>query len=256
MVPARSGTRAPVGAETVKMRALAVVALVVGVAGCNVGGFGSASVVGNPVSLVTVLPGTVYAYIDATNDDPSREDNEYVYKLRDRKELVLVLDGSRYDPRKDPRFRSSQDLLNQQVENGLNGILRIRIRNPESIPTGQEGVYEEGKSPDSESAPWGWVTRFVPAAVEVPEVKDHPSTVATYGDRHILKITFDETDFSPGKTVSGVLKYTFERTDSNPNDAVTGTLTLNFSAPVIRELIGECSAQGDCDRWGLDEQTP
>jgi len=238
------------------MRFGVVLALALGVAGCNLGGFGGAVVQSQPVELVTILPATVFAYIDATSDVPVTEDNQLKYKLRAKKLLQIVVDGARYDPRKDPRFRTGAERINIGSESALNGRIDIEIENPESVPAGQEGVYEEGKSAESDTAPWGRITQFTPAAVEVKDTTGHPGEIKTYGRRRILKVTFEETDFSVGKTITGTIKVTFERADGDPADAATGTLELAFSAPVINEIIGECSGSLNCDRWLLEAQTP
>lgn len=208
------------------------------VAGCGLGGIGSATVDGK-LGDWTIKVQTAYTLVDATENQTSIEDGRRVYKARDKKILYLVLDGGAWDPNKDQRFVTSDEKEQIAYERAINGGMLVGLLDADKLAAGQTYIYDSTEPPTGEGA------RIVESEIAFGYIETKPSdtlpVIPRYGSKTIIRVQFDQVPTKAGEAATGKLELIVSKTNDDPTDALEGTLSFQFSAPLVPEFIGECS---------------
>lgn len=207
----------------VRFNSIALVASI-GVSAC--GGNGSAEVTTEMAGVVLEFS-TAYAYLRTT------ERIGDMYQKVDPR-LKIVISGASYDPDRDVRFLSAGELLQIQLDQTRKGLLLMTLEKYNEQPTGQP--IEDPRDGDDVLE-----ARLSFGVTELQSESQFPAQPGDLGRDVIQRLTLTEKVAKAGDILNGTYEINFSKARDQAATVRTGRITVEFSAPVVEELIARCN---------------
>ncbi len=205
---------------------LSVVCSLILLSGCR---FGGASFTGDLGGQAFEPGGTVFAYVDESDDN---------FVAEDRPRVVVVMTWIVFDPTLELNDRSGSDLEDMSHEAALRDAMALVFDDQGDVIS--NASFTSIREGDDELGNGDLAARIH----LTPERLDGSSTYSAFQpfashvevDASISAANFDE---GLGQELRGALSVELSRTDRDPGDARIGSVSGEFVAPLVNERIAE-----------------
>ncbi|HEY4220947.1 MAG TPA: hypothetical protein VGO62_06380 [Myxococcota bacterium] len=207
------------------MRALALVLVVAASGGCR---FGDAQFQSTVTGRQFDPAGTVFTYVDATDDNLVVEKNPRV---------AVAMTWIIFDPNSDLNDLDGSSLADYSHE--------LKLRDAMSLVFDQQGALTAGAGFIStvvggEEQGSGQMTSFLHLEPERVNGQSTYAAVIPFASKRTTNVTVTSIDFSIAQPVLAAdVSITFARSDTDPGNAREGAFTGSFQAPVVGERVAE-----------------
>jgi len=194
-------------------------------AGCR---FGEASFDGTLGERTFSPGGTVFAYVDAKDDN---------LNATDPAPIAVAMTWIIFDPTSDLNDLPGTELENWRHELRLRDALSLVFANEaDVVPGATFRSVVEGGNLVSDGA-------LIARMHLAPERLTAASTYADFtpfGARRIVDVELDEARLlEDGPVLSGTISVTIEQAGTDPDDVLTGEMQGRFRAPIVSERVAE-----------------
>lgn len=189
--------------------------------------FGEASFRGEVENAQFDPGGTVFAYIDAFDDN-------FVEYTTPR--IVVFMSWLAFDPERDLRDRSGTELENLRHELSLRDAMSLVFSDPDVMNVNADFTSE---TVDGVLLDQGSMQARLHFAPERLQADSSFEDLKPWGQRRSVAVELSAADLDTGGVVSGTLRIRVERTENDPADASIGEFEGSFVAPLVQERVAE-----------------
>lgn len=192
--------------------------------GCR---FGEANFQGEVENTQFDPSGTVFAYIDAFDDNFVETTNPRV---------VVFMSWLTFDPERDLRDRSGTELENLRHELGLRDAMSLVFKEPDAMSVNADFTSNTVAGVLSDEGTMEARVHFAPERLRADS---DFADVVPWGQQRSVSVELSDVDLEAGGVVAGTLRIRVERTDDDPSDASIGEFEGSFVAPLVEERVAE-----------------